>query len=245
MKLKNKVAVVTGGNSGIGLAIAKQLSGEGASVVISGRNQETLDKAVIAIGNGTLAFKSDVSRIAEISDLFEATAKKHDKIDVLVVNAGVVQVMPTEEADEAHFDFISDINFKGAYFTVQKALPYLADGASIILVSSAANQMGFPGMSVYSATKAAVRSLARTLSAELLPRGIRVNVLSPGPVKTPMLDNLSDAVEGFEDQMASIVPMKRIGTPEEIGKAALFLATNDSSYVTGIDLAVDGGASQL
>ena len=248
MKLKNKVAVITGGNSGIGLAIAQEFRREGALVVISGRNKKTLDEAATAIGTDTLAVQSDVSKIADLDNLFQQTAAKHGKIDILVVNAGVAPVKPVDQVDESFFDQLSDINFKGAYFTVQRAIPYLNDPASVILNSSIANQKGFPGMSVYNATKAAVRSLARTFSAELLPRGIRVNTLSPGAIETPIFGKMGlsqEAAEEFGKSISSQIPMKRIGKADEMAKAALFLASSDSSYMVGAELIADGGLSQI
>jgi len=248
MSLNGKVAVVTGGNSGIGLSIAQEFGQQGANVVIFGRNQETLDQAVASVGNGTLGVQGDVSNLPDLDKLFELTAEQHGKIDVLVVNAGVAQPTPVDLVDETTFDQLSDINFKGAFFTVQKAVPYLNDGASIILNSSAANQLGMLGLSVYSATKAAVRSLARTLSAELISRGIRVNALSPGPIETPLFDRFGmpqEAVEEFAEDLLSKTPIGRFGRPEEMAKAASFLASEDSSYMVGAELVADGGVSQL
>lgn len=186
MKLENKVAVITGGNSGIGLGIAREFAKQGASIVIFGRSAGSLESATAEIGNKPLAVQGDVTSVPDLDRLFESTVQKFGKIDVLVVNAGVARPAPVDQVDEDAFDFLSDINFKGAFFTVQRALPYLNDGASIILNSSVSNSIGMPGMAVYGATKAAVRSLARTLSAELLPRGIRVNTLSPGAIETPI-----------------------------------------------------------
>ena len=248
MKLEGKVAVITGGNSGIGLAIAQAFTNEGAKVVILGRNQETLEQAVEAVGNGTLAVQGDVARIADLDRLYQQTQEKFGKIDILIVNAGIAQFTPLGETTEELFDRISDINFKGAFFTVQQAVPHLNDGASVVLVSSVANQLGFADFSVYAATKAAVRSLARTLSGALLPRGIRVNVLSPGPIETPIYDRLGlseDAKQELGKNFVEQNPMKRFGSPEEMAKAALFLASSDSSYVAGAELVADGGMSQL
>lgn len=248
MKLENKVAVVTGGNSGIGLSIAREFNKQGADVVIFGRSPESLENATHEIGNGTLAVQGDVTKVSDLDRLFEATAKQFGKIDVLVVNAGVARPAPVDQVDEDGFDFISDINFKGAFFTVQRALPHLNDGASIILNSSVANRLGMAGMAVYGATKAAVRSLARTLTAELLPRGIRVNTLSPGAIETPLWGRIG--LEQAEvEQMASTIgeqiPMRRFGRADEMAKATLFLASDDSSYVAGAELVADGGMTQL
>ncbi len=243
MKLIGKVAVVTGGNSGIGLATAQEFKAQGAKVAIFGRSQKTLDEAVHTIGEGTLAVRGDVTDLADLNRLYEQTVERFGKVDILVVNAGISKPAPVEQVDEALFDQISDTNFKGAFFTVQRALPHLTDGASIILVTAAVNQKGVPGYSVVSATKAALRSLARTFSAELLHRGIRVNALSPGTIETPIFGKLGLPVEPLK--WAEQIPMKRIGTAEEMAKAALFLASSDSSYVLGSELVVDGGKTQI
>lgn len=248
MKLKDKVAVITGGNSGIGLSIAQEFKAQGAKVAILGRNKTTLETAVKILGEGTVAVQGDVCRIADLEQLYRETLAAFGKIDILVANAGIAKPMPFTEIDEAAFDETADINFKGTFFTVQRAVPHLKKGASIILVGSIAGQIGYPGMSVYSATKAAMRSLARTLSAELLPKGIRVNNLSPGPIKTPILEKMGlskEAIDAFSTQMKTQVPMARLGESHEMAKAALFLASSDSSYVAGIDLVADGGMSQL
>ena len=243
MKLIGKVAVVTGGNSGIGLATAQEFKAQGAKVAIFGRSQKTLDEAVHTIGEGTLAVRGDVTDLADLNRLYEQTVERFGKVDILVVNAGISKPAPVEQVDEALFDQISDTNFKGAFFTVQGALPHLNDGASIILVTAAVNQKGVPGYSVVSATKAALRSLARTFSAELLHRGIRVNALSPGSIETPIFGKLGLPVEPHK--WAEQIPIKRIGAAEEMAKAALFLASTDSSYVVGAELVADGGRSQI
>lgn len=248
MKLAGKVAVITGGNSGIGLSIAREFSEQGAHVVIFGRSAETLQEAANTIGNGTLAVQGDVSKLEDLDRLYQETVATFGKIDVLVANAGVAKVAPIEHTDEALFDLISSVNFKGVFFTVQKAAPHLNDGASIVLTTSGTNVLGLPNFSVYAATKAAVRSLARTFSAELLPRGIRVNALSPGPIETPLFGRMGlpeEAMEGLATDITAQNPMGRFGNPEEIAKAALFLATSDSSYVAGTELVADGGMTQL
>ena len=244
MKLKGKVAVITGGNSGIGLATAQEFKAQGAEVVIFGRTQKTLEDAVHTIGNGTLAVQGDVTQLADLDRLYQQTVERSGKVDILVVDAGIAKPTPIDQLDEAAFDQMSNTNFKGAFFTVQRALPHLNDGASIILVTGYNNRKGIPGYSVNSATKAALRSLARTFSAELLHRGIRVNALSPGAIETPILGKLGLSKEILES-IPETIPIKRIGTAEEMAKAALFLASKDSSYVVGAELVADGGRSQI
>ena len=247
-KLSNKVAVITGGNSGIGLAIAKEFTEQNANVVIFGRNQDTLDKAISEISNGTLAVQGDVRNTQDLDKLFQLVKDKYGKIDTLVVNAGGAKMAPIEYVTEELFDEINDINYKGAYFTVQKALPLMSAGSSVTLISSVANIKGFAGMSVYSASKAAVRSLARTFAAELAPRGIRVNSLSPGPIDTPIFSRIGLPEEQIDDAKKSFVsqvPMQRMARPEEMASVALFLASEDSSYVNGADIAADGGLAQV
>ena len=247
-RFEGKVAVITGGNSGIGLATAKRFSDEGAKVAISGRSQKTLDEAIKSIGNGILAVKADVAKLADLDRFYSAVAQKFGKIDVLFVNAGVAKFVPVQNADEAHYDEIFDINVKGAYYTIQKALPHFNDGGSIILNTSVAGAKGFASASVYSATKAALRSFSRTLGAELIARNIRVNSVAPGPIETPIFERVglskedTDAmVQGF----VSSVPMKRVGTPEEIAGTVAFLASKDASYITGVEINVDGGLGQI
>ncbi len=247
-KLDNKVAVITGGNSGIGLATAKLFAQEGAKLTITGRNQDTLATAVAEIGHDTLGVVSDTANLKEIDALYEQVHSKFGKIDVLVVNAGVFIAAPLADFTEEMFDQTSDINFKGAFFSVQKALPYLNDGASIIITSSGVSTKGMATASAYAATKAAVRSLARGFSAELLDRKIRVNVLSPGPIETPIFGRSgasAEQIEGMKDYMADITPIKRLGTAEEMAKGFLYLASNDSEFMVGADLVLDGGFSTL
>jgi len=247
-KLDGKVAVVTGGNSGIGLATAKEFSDQGARVAISGRDQQTLNSAKKEIGNGVLVVKADTSKLEDIDALFGAVKKEFGKIDVLFVNAGVGKFVPIESVDEEFFDQIMDINFKGAYFTIQKALPLLNDNASIILNTSINAHIGMANSSVYAASKAALITLARTLSAELVGRGIRVNAVSPGPVTTPIFDKAGLAPQDRQALVESIqaqVPMKRFGLPEEIAKTVLFLASSDSSFLLGTEIVADGGMSRL
>jgi NAD(P)-dependent dehydrogenase (short-subunit alcohol dehydrogenase family) len=247
-KLEGKVAVITGGNSGIGLATAKEFRAQGAQVVITGRDQQTLNDAEREIGGDILAIRSDASSLTEIDKLFAAVRERFSHIDVLFVNAGVGKFAPIEAVTEELFDGIMDINFKGAYFTIQKALPLLNDNASIILNTSINAHIGMPNSSVYAASKAGLITLARTLSAELVDRGIRVNAISPGPVTTPIFNRLGLPPEELEQTARRIqeqVPMKRFGRPEEIAKTALFLASTDSSFLLGTEIVADGGMSQL
>jgi NAD(P)-dependent dehydrogenase (short-subunit alcohol dehydrogenase family) len=239
-KLSGKVAVITGGNSGIGLATAKEFKEQGAKVVISGRDTKTLDEAARTLGGEILAVQADVSRLADIEKLFDEVKNRFGKIDVLFVNAGGAIFKPFDAVTESDFDSQMNTNFKGAYFTIQKALPLLNDNASIVLNASIAAHIGMADASVYSASKAAMLSLIRTLSAELIGRGIRVNAVSPGPVHTPGPGRAGfgpDVMEGLREQ----VPMKRIGDAEEIAKAALFLASSDSSFILGTEIIADGG----
>ena len=247
-RLEGKEAVVTGGNSGIGLATAKRLQEEGAKVVISGRSRKTLDEAVKTIGNGVVAVQSDVAKLTDIDKLFAEVSQKLGKIDVLFVNAGVAKFAPLADTSESLYDEQFDINIKGAYFTIQKALPFLNDGASIILNTSVAGEKGTIGASAYSATKAALRSLARTAAAELVGRGIRVNAVAPGPIVTPIFGKTGlpkEAMDEFAKDVLARVPMKRFGQPEEVAGAVAFLASQDASYITGVELNVDGGYGQI
>jgi NAD(P)-dependent dehydrogenase (short-subunit alcohol dehydrogenase family) len=247
-RLEGKVAVVTGGNSGIGLAAAKRLQEEGAKVAIAGRSKKTLEEAVKTIGNGVLAVQADVSKLAELDKLYAEVSKKLGKIDVLFVNAGVAKFAPLAETSESLYDENFDTNIKGAYFTIQKALPLLNDGASIILNTSVAGSTGNPGASAYSATKAALRSLARTAAAELVGRGIRVNAVAPGPIVTPILGRTGlpkETLDEFVKGVVEKVPMKRFGQPEEVAGAVAFLASQDASYITGVEINVDGGLGQI
>lgn len=247
-RFEGKTVLVTGGNSGIGLATAKLFHEEGAKVAISGRDQKTLDEAVRTIGAGTLAIKADVSKLADTDKLFAQVVAKFGKIDALFANAGIAKFAPAADSNEQFFDETFDINVKGVFFTLQKAIPHLNDNAGIVLNSSVVNTQGTPTTSVYAASKAAVRSLARTFAAELVDRGIRVNVVSPGPISTPIFGRLGlpqEAVDEFAKHITSLVPMKRFGTADEVGKAVVFLASSDASYITGVDLYVDGGMTSI
>lgn len=247
-KLDGKVAVVTGGGSGIGLATARRFVAEGARVVITGRRQAELDGAVAQINGGVTAVRGDVSNLADLDRLYEVVGREHGRIDVLFANAGVPTWAPIGSITEAQFDTAFGTNVRGLLFTVQKALPLVADGGSIILNASVSASKGRAGVSVYSATKAAVRSFARCWAADLRGRQIRVNAVSPGSIDTPFFGKgalPSGAVGAFKASVAATVPLGRMGTPDEVAKAAVFLASNDSSYVTGIELFVDGGAVQV
>ena len=247
-RLEGKVAVVTGGNSGIGLATAKRFQEEGARVAISGRSRKTLDEAVKTIGNGVVAVQSDVAKLSDVDKLYSEVSRKLGKIDVLFVNAGIVKFLPLAETSESAYDEQFDINIKGAYFTIQKALPFLNDGASIILNTSVADSTGTAGTSAYSATKAALRSLARTAAAELAARSIRVNAVAPGPIVTPIFGRTGLSKEAFDEIAKDIVaqvPMKRFGQPEEVASVVAFLASKDASYITGVEINVDGGMGQI
>ena len=248
-RLEGKVALVTGGNSGIGLATAKRFREEGAKVVISGRNQKTLDEAVKQLGKDVLAVRADVSKSEDLVRLYSTISQKLGKIDVLFANAGIYKFVPFEATSEALYDELFDINAKGVYFTIQKALPFLNDGASIIINTSIAGQIGLPFGSAYAATKAALRSFTRSLAASLVDRKIRVNAVSPGPINTPEGFARTGLPQEQLDQMVTDivgkVPMKRIGQPSEIASAVAFLASTDASFITGSEIAVDGGLGQI
>lgn len=247
-KLKDKVAVVTGGSSGIGLGIAKRFAEEGARVAITGRNQATINEALVAIGPNGLGIPGDVSNLNDLTRIYQTVEEKFGKVDILIVNAGVYILGPLADFTEEQFDKVSDINFKGAFFSVQKALPVLKDGASVVLVSSTVNGKGMPNHAAYSATKAAVRSLARSFSADLLERKIRVNTLTPGPVDTPVFNTITTNAEeakAMKESFGNFTPLKRIGTPEELAAAALYLASDDSAFMLGAELLLDGGLRDL
>ena len=247
-KLEGKVAVVTGGNSGIGLATAKRFAEEGAYVFITGRRQAELDAAVQQIGDNVTAVQGDVSNLADLDRLYATVKEQKGQIDVLFANAGGGEFAPLGAITEEHFDRTFGANVKGLLFSVQKALPLFRDGGSIILNASTAGSTGAPAFSVYSATKAAVRSFARTWTLDLKERKIRVNAISPGPISTPGVDGLLSSA-GPTDQliagMVAMIPMGRMGVPDEVAKAASFLASDESSFITGIELFVDGGMAQV
>jgi NAD(P)-dependent dehydrogenase (short-subunit alcohol dehydrogenase family) len=247
-KLNNKVAVITGGSSGIGLATAKLFAQQGAKVAITARNQAKLDKAVAEIGSGAIGIQGDVASLADLSRLFKTVGDKLGKIDVLIANAAVYILAPLADYTEEMFDKTIDANVKGTFFTVQKALPYLNDGASVVLLSSTVNEKGIPNHAAYAASKAAIRSFARSFSAEFLDRKIRVNTLAPGPIDTPVFESVTTNAEearAMADAMGQFTPVKRLGTPEEAAAAALYLASDDSAFMLGAELLLDGGLRSL
>ncbi|HKN75098.1 MAG TPA: SDR family oxidoreductase [Candidatus Acidoferrum sp.] len=246
-KHEGKVAVITGGNSGIGLATAQRLASEGAYVFITGRRQSELDAAIKLIGKNVTAVQGDVSNLADLDRLYATVKQQKGHIDILFANAGLGEFAPLGSITEAHYDKTFDVNVKGVLFTVQKALPLLVDGASVILNASIVSSKGMPAFSVYSATKAALRSFARTWTVDLKDRRIRVNAVSPGPIETPAVDRLAQTTGGdqLKAGLISGVPMGRMGTSDEIAKAVSFLASDDASFITGIELFVDGGMAQV
>lgn len=247
-KFKNKVAVITGGNSGIGLATAKELITEGAKVVIFGRNYDSNNEALKSLGENAIAVMGDVLNRDDLKYLFEHTKSIFGNVDILFANAGVAKFGSFQNTTEELFAENMDINFKGAFFTTQEALPYLNDNAAIIFNTSIVNTKGFANTSAYSASKAALRSLVRTLAAELTDRKIRVNAVSPGPIETPIYGKLGfpeETVQALASGFQASNPMKRFGAPIEVAKTVVFLASSDASYITGSEIPVDGGVSQL
>jgi len=248
-KLTDKIAVITGGNSGIGLATAIRFVAEGARVFITGRRQAELDAAVKQIGGNTVGIQGDISKLADLDRLFATVKEQAGRIDVLFANAGLGEFMSMGQITEAHFDKTFGINVKGTLFAVQKALPLMPEGAAIVINGSIVTIKGFPAFGVYAASKAALRSFARTWAVDLKDRKIRVNVVSPGTIITPGYKNelgfTDEQIEQFKAQAAATTPLGRVGMPDEIAKAVVFLASDDSSYVNGIELFVDGGAAQI
>jgi NAD(P)-dependent dehydrogenase (short-subunit alcohol dehydrogenase family) len=247
-RLENKVAFITGGNSGMGLTSAQRFISEGAKVVVTARRQEAVDEYNTNSGEHSLAILANVTDRDATMNAIQQTAERFGKIDILFLNAGVGRARPMEAMDDDSFSYQWNTNFDGAFFTTQTALPYLKDGASIIFNTSVANVKGMPGMSVYAATKAGLRSLVRTLAVELAPRKIRVNAISPGPIATPIWGKMEipeDAAAEFGAQVLNMVPLGRMGTTDEIASSVLFLASDEASFITGVELPVDGGMAQV
>jgi NAD(P)-dependent dehydrogenase (short-subunit alcohol dehydrogenase family) len=240
-RFKDKVVAITGGSDGIGLATAKRFASEGAHVYFTGRSQDRLDAAAAEIGNGALGIQGDVCKASDLDRLYERIGNDHGRVDVVFANAGLSESIPLGQIDEAHIDRLFDTNFKGLVFTVQKALPLMQAGGSVILAGSGAGSKGFPALSMYSAMKAAIRSLARTWTTDLRGQGIRVNVVTPGVVLTRGMHTYLSVNPGAEDTMKQMTPLGRGGEPDEVATAVLFLASEDSSFVTGSELVVDGG----
>ena len=251
MRFANKVAAITGGNSGIGLATAKHFKREGARVAIFGRNKQKLDEAAAEIGEGVLAFKGDIANLNDLESFFTAIKDEpgFGRVDHLVVNAGVCQIASIDEIDESHYDFQMDVNLKGSFFTIKKSLPLFPEhGGTIVIVSSIVIHRGWAGYSIYTATKAALRSFARTLSTDLLPKKIRINTVSPGGVDTPIITTMGippEEMEKSRQDFIQTVPLKRYGTPEDMSNAITFLSSQESSYIIGEEIIVDGGVVTL
>ena len=242
MQLNEKNALITGGGSGIGLAIAKRFVEEGARVFLVGRRQTELEKAVTLLGAKARAVQGDLTVAEDVERVFETIKREAGRLDIVVANSGRGGSSPLEGITEEHFDTIFDLNARATVFTVQKALPLMTAGGSIILVGSVAGSVGFPGSTAYSASKAAIRSFARTWTSEVAPRGIRVNTISPGPIETGMMDGAPDEMKQF---FISRIPLGRLGKPEEVAAATLFLASDQSSFISGSELVVDGGMTQI
>lgn len=244
-RFENKVVVITGGSDGIGLATAKLFAMEGAKVYITGRREELLGAAVKEIGHGAVGVQGDVTNAADVARLYERIAREHRKVDVVFANAGIYQVVPLDAIDDTHFDSIFDVNVKGMVFTVQKALPLMAAGSAIVLNGSIAGSKGLPGQSLYNASKAAVRSFARSWTTDLKERGIRVNVVSPGGTETRLIRSYLDSQPEVEAALNQSVPLGRLADPDEVARAVLFLASSESSFVAGHELFVDGGVAAV
>lgn len=241
-QLTGKVALITGGNSGIGLGIARRFASEGARVFITGRRQEVLDECVKSIDGDVQAVQGDLTDTADLQRLFDTVRDRAGRIDVLVTSSGISEYAPLDAITADHIDRTFDLNVRAMVFTVQKAVPLMKSGATIVLISSIARSIGVPGYGAYGASKAAVRALARTWTQELVDRGIRVNALSPGPIDTPMFDGVSDDIR---KTMTAQIPLGRLGRPEEVAAAALFLASDESSFIAGAELCIDGGMTQV
>lgn len=246
MSFQGKIAVVTGGATGLGFAIASHLAAEGATVVITGRRQQQLDDAVLSLDGNVSAIRADIANLGDLQTLYQTIQKQHGRIDVLVANAGVGDLAPLGEITEAHFDKIFDTNVKGVTFTVQGALPLMPPGASVVIIGSTASMDPGPGLSVYGASKAAIRNLVRSWIQEIKSTGVRINLVSPGPVDTPSLRGMfPDAVEDTLAFLRGRSMVGRIGVPEDIARAVAFVASEQSGYINGIELFLDGGASQI
>jgi len=243
-RLKNKVAVITGGNSGIGFATAQEFIAEGAEVVITGRNEQSLNEAVAKLGTKAVGITADVQNMADLKQLAKRIQKHHAKIDVLFINAGISLAAPIDLVDEEHFDSLFDINVKGAFFSIQQLLPLFNEKGSIILNASAVVHRGFAGLSIYTATKGALSAMARSLSTELVDRKIRINTISPGPIETPIHGKMGLS-QDMKNGYTQLVPMKRFGEPREIATIATFLASDDSSFVIGEEIVAGGGVGTL
>lgn len=244
-RFKNKVVVVTGGSDGIGLAAATAFAAEGATVYVTGRRQERLDMAVKEIGGDVIAVQGDVGNLADLDRLFARIQREHGRLDIVFANAGISETVAFGEIDEAHFDRVFGANVKGLLFSVQKALPLMTSGGAVILNASVTGSKGFAGLSVYSATKAAIRSFARTWTNDLKSRGIRVNVVSPGMIDTPAMQTFLRDNAGMEEALKQMTPLGRIGEAQDVAKAVLFLASNESSFIAGVELFVDGGVTAV
>jgi NAD(P)-dependent dehydrogenase (short-subunit alcohol dehydrogenase family) len=247
-RLAGKKVLITGGTTGIGFATAKRFLEEGAQVAISGQNQERVQEALSKLGNSAIGILADLSLVSNVQNMIDQVKRDFGSLDILVANAGIVKPAPVNAVDESHINEQFDLNFKGVFFTVQKALPILNNPASIVLNTSCLDEMGMPGMSIYSASKAAVRSLARSFSAELVGQGIRVNAVSPGPIETPIYSKLgmpTEAVQAMAAGLIGKIPMGRFGQADEVAKAVLFLASDDSSFMLGEEIVVDGGWSKV
>ena len=247
-RFEGKVAVITGGNSGIGLATTKLFAEEGAKVAFIGRDQKTIDATLQTLSGEHFGFRGDVTSQDNLVQFFKSTNDRYGKIDTLFVNAGIAKTSPIPETTEAFYDETFNINVRGAFFTVQKALPYFKDAGTIVFCTSVASHFGAAHSSIYSASKAAVRSFVQCFAAELLTRGIRVNSVSPGPIETPIIDRSGmdqKTVGAIKSHLVNVIPMKRMGKPEEVARAVLFMASDDSSFTTGSELMVDGGWTEM